>query len=64
MPSTKTRLDELLDELTEANADFEEFAQKHNDRVSAINNRLADELLAQGLIRDWREDYRAKGEAS
>jgi hypothetical protein len=53
--STKTKLDELLDELTDADLDFEGFAQKHYERVSDLSNRLAKELLSQGLIHDPRE---------
>jgi hypothetical protein len=49
------KLDALVQELIEANLDLQGFAQKHDDRVSALVNQLADELLAQGLIPDWRE---------
>jgi hypothetical protein len=55
MATTKTKLDELLDELTDAELDFQAFAQRYYDRVSDLNNRLALELLSQGLISDPRE---------
>jgi hypothetical protein len=53
--STKPKLEELLDELIEAELDFQGFAQKHHERISELHQRLAEQLVAQGLIADWRE---------
>jgi hypothetical protein len=64
MATTASELERIVGELSEANLDFEAFAQKHVERVNALIGCLAEALDQRGAIRlehgyigaDWRLD--------